>query len=140
MSRVSRVIGIPPHIQNAMLCSKLLKLCSETLAEVKSLTTNIKDAVSEAYEQKAEENGNLTGEKLKEIFGKYHGQVLRAIDERIKDISMVPQDNEVVQECNNNYAEGIIDNDNTRDTNIENIQHRLHSLQMRSFSQDGNYG
>ena len=55
--QVSRVTGIPSYIQNAILCSKLLKLCGETLAEVKSLTTNIQDAVSNAYEKKAEENG-----------------------------------------------------------------------------------
>ena len=83
--QVSRVTGIPPHIQNAMLCSKLLKLCSKTLAEVKLLTTNIKDAVSEAYEQKAEENGHLTGKKLKEILvstmSKYYVQLM--IESRI---------------------------------------------------------
>ena len=50
--QVSRVTGIPPHIQNAILCTKLLKLCSETLGEVKELTTNIKAAVSEIYEEK----------------------------------------------------------------------------------------
>ena len=63
--QVSRVTGIPPHIQNAVLCSKLLKVCGETLAEVKKLTTNIRNAVSEVYEKKADENGHLTGGKLK---------------------------------------------------------------------------
>ena len=60
---VSRVTGIPPHIQIAILYSKLLKLCGKTLAEVKSLTSNIKPTVSEAYEQKVEENGHITGEE-----------------------------------------------------------------------------
>ena len=35
--QVSRVSGIPPHIQNSVLCSKLLELCGETLAEVKKI-------------------------------------------------------------------------------------------------------
>ena len=86
--QVSRVTGIPPHIQNAILCTKLLELCSETLGEVKELTTNIKTAVSEVYEEKAEENGQLTGERLKIMFDDYQDRVLKTIDDRMKDLSV----------------------------------------------------
>ena len=61
--QVRRVTGIPPHIRNTILCSQLLTLCSETLVEVNSLTTNIKVDVSQAYAEKAEENGYLTGDR-----------------------------------------------------------------------------
>ena len=44
--QVSRVTGIPPHIENAVLCTKLLTLCKETLLEVKSLTPTVRNAVA----------------------------------------------------------------------------------------------
>jgi hypothetical protein len=135
--QVRRVTGIPPHIQNAMLCSKLLKLCGETLAEVKSLTTNIQDAVSNAFEKKAEENGFLTGEKLKGMFSDYHEQVLRAIDDRIKDISIVPQESVLVQEHDNTYADSIIEG--TRDGNIADVRHRLFTYQGKMWHVPQNF-
>ena len=113
--QVSRVAGISPHIQNTILCSKLLKLCGETLAEVKSLTSNIKNAVSEAYEQKAEENGHLTGEKIKRMFDEYHEQILHATDKRMKDMYMVPQV-EAIETCIEVFADSVIDS--TRGSNI----------------------
>ena len=84
---MSRVTGIPPHIENAIMCSKLLRLCDEILKEVKSLTITVKDTVASTYEEKSIENGQLTGERLKIMFEDYHGEVIKAIDERIKIIS-----------------------------------------------------
>ena len=81
--QVSRVTGIPPHIENAVLCTKLLTLCKETLVEVRSLTSSVRDAVSQVYEEKAIENGMLTGERLKEMFQSFHGEILQAIDSKI---------------------------------------------------------
>ena len=49
---------------------------------------------------------------------------------------MVPQDNEVVQECSDNYAESIVD---TRDTNIENIQHRLYTYDGKMWHVPQNF-
>ena len=51
------------------------------------------------------------------MFSKYHEQVLHAIDKRIKDISMVPQVSEVVEECADIYADSVIEN--RRDANID---------------------
>ena len=105
----SRTIGIPLHIQNAMLYAKLLKLCSETLVEVKELTTNIKAVVSAAREEKVEENGHLTGERLKMMFDYYQDRVLKIIDDRMKDMSIrlvVEEEREIVVD---NFADGVID-------------------------------
>ena len=128
--QVSRVTGIPPHIQNAILCTKLLKLCSETLGEVKELTTNIKTAVSEVYEEKAEENGHLTGERLKIMFDDYQDRVLKTIDDRMKDISMRPVVEEEPEIVIDNFADGGIDEtgDINSDVNIaERKQHMLYT-------------
>ena len=64
--------GISIYIQNTILCSKILKLCTKILAEVHTLTTNMQYAVSEVHGKKAEDNG-----------------VLKVIDDKIRDISTV---------------------------------------------------
>ena len=69
------------------MCSKMLRLCNETLKQVKSLTIAVKYEVALAYEEKGIENGQLTGGLLKTISENYHGEVIKAIDERIKIIS-----------------------------------------------------
>ena len=48
--------GIPPHIENACLCAKMLWLFEETLTTVKALTVQVKEAVKEVFEEKTEEN------------------------------------------------------------------------------------
>jgi len=87
--QVSRVPGIPTHIENAVLCSKLLSLCTKTFIEVRELTTSVRDAASQVYEENALENGMLTSERLKQMFADYHGEVLKAIDSRMTLLSQV---------------------------------------------------
>ena len=84
--QVKRVTGIPPHIENECLCAKMLRLCEETLATVRELMIQVKSAVNEAFEEKAVENGLLTGERLKEILSDYQETLLSVIDERITDL------------------------------------------------------
>ena len=79
--QVSRSTEIPHHIDNEMLCSKLMKLCGETLKEVKCLTASVRDVVLQVFEEKSLENGRPTGECLKGMFDNYHDQVFKAIDE-----------------------------------------------------------
>ena len=86
--QVTRVTGIPPHIETAVLCSKLVKMCKHTLREIRELTATIKEAVSEAFEEKALKNGHMTSEKLKELFEDYHAQVVKAIDEQISSLKI----------------------------------------------------
>jgi len=49
--QVSRVTEILPHIENAVLCSKLLTPCNKTLIKVRELPTPVRDAVSQVYEK-----------------------------------------------------------------------------------------
>ena len=46
--------GIPPHIENACLCAKMLWLFEETLTTVKALMIQVKEAVKDAFEEKVE--------------------------------------------------------------------------------------
>ena len=63
--------GIPPHIKNLCLCAKILRLCQETLTTVKVLTIQVKEGVKDVFEEKAEENRQLTGKQLKVMFSEY---------------------------------------------------------------------
>ena len=63
-------------------------MCEDTLREIRELTATIKEAVSEAFEEKALENGHITSEKLKELFEDYHAQVVKAIDEQISSLKI----------------------------------------------------
>ena len=42
-------------------------MCEDTLREIRELTATLKEAVSEAFEEKALENGHMTSEKLKKL-------------------------------------------------------------------------
>ena len=63
--------GIPPYIEKACLCANMLRLCEVTLTTVKALTIQVKEAVNDAFEEKAEDNGHITGEGLKAMLSKY---------------------------------------------------------------------
>ena len=107
--QVGRVTGIPPHIENAVLCTKLLSLYKETLLEAKLLTSTVRDSVAQVYEEKVLENGMLTSERLKAMFESFHGEILEAIDSKIKLIGIaVPQDPEDSNtESDDIFVEGV---------------------------------
>ena len=79
--------GIPPHINNAILIKRILDLCISTLAEVKHLTESVRTAVSEAYEEKALENGQITTEQMNTImntmFDRYETRMKTYIGDQI---------------------------------------------------------
>ena len=75
--------GVPPHINNAILIKRILDLCINTLDEVKTLTKSVKAAVSEAYEEKAMENGQITSEQMKKIFTEYENEIKSYVGQQI---------------------------------------------------------
>ena len=105
--------GIPPHIENACLFPKMLRFCEETLTTVKVLTIQVKEAVKDVFEEKAEENRQLTGERLKVMLSEYQEKLLSVIDGQISDlvstIVSVPRKADG-QELPDDFAEGMMDN------------------------------
>ena len=78
--------GIPPHVNNAIVMKKVLDLCIDTLEEVKALTTRVQTAVSEAYEAKAMENGQITTEQMKAIFAEYETEIKSYVGNQIASL------------------------------------------------------
>jgi hypothetical protein len=78
--------GIPPHINNAILMKEILNLCISTLEEVQMLTERVTVAVSEAYEEKAMENGQITTEQMRKIFVDYKNDMKMYIGDQIKTL------------------------------------------------------
>ena len=138
--QVSRVTGIPPHIENAVLCTKLLTLCKETLVEVRSLTSSVRDAVSQVYEEKAIENGMLTGERLKEMFQSFHGEILQAIDSKIVLLGTAlpqdPQDGDSA-ESDNIFVESLTEE--IGETAARNVTHRLYTYEGKMWQVPKNF-
>ena len=75
--------GIPPHINLAVMMKKLLSCCTETLKEVKNMVVNVQDAVNEAYENKAAENGHMTAEHMNAIVVSLETNIIDLIDQRM---------------------------------------------------------
>ena len=139
--QVSRVTGIPPHIDNAVLCTKLLTLCKETLVEVRSLTSSVRDAVSQVYGVKAIENGMLTGERLKEMFQSFHGEILQAIDSKIVLLGTAlpqddPQDGDSA-ERDNIFVESLTEE--VGETSSRNVTHRLYTYEGKMWQVPKNF-
>ena len=66
--------GIPPHIRNAVLIRSALDVCRETLQAVKDMSDGVKTAVKQGFEEKAEECGQMTGERMKNMIVECHGK------------------------------------------------------------------
>ena len=68
----------------------MLRFCEETLTTLKALTIQVNEAVKDAFEDKSEENGQLTGERIKVMFSEYQEKLLSVNDKHISDlVSMI---------------------------------------------------
>jgi hypothetical protein len=85
-STMQSATGIPPHIEAAAKTRKLLEMCTETLQAVRNQATQIRDAVFEAFETRAEENGQVTGERLKSILDDFKTSIMTDIGDRIDEL------------------------------------------------------
>ena len=74
--------------------------------------------LSEAYD-KTTEDDQLTGENLKGMFDEYHNQVIKVLDDQIKDVYTAPQVEEARADTDNVFPNSVMD-DTVDDTNIEN--------------------
>jgi hypothetical protein len=54
--------GIPPYIHQAVLIKNTLNVCKETFEAIKDMSEHVQDAVKQAFEEKAEECGQMMGE------------------------------------------------------------------------------
>jgi len=80
IGQVRQATGIPPHIQQAELTMKVLETCITTFREVKNMTESVKEAICEAIEQKAIENGHMTFDCLKAMFDSH----LNSVDKKLE--------------------------------------------------------
>jgi hypothetical protein len=85
-SKLMTSTGIPPHIETARMCRRILEKCDETLERVQNIETTVKEAVKEAYEEKQAENGHLSAESMKGIFKKFEADMKRNVQAEIKDV------------------------------------------------------
>ena len=95
---------------------------------VKELTTSVKQAVAEAFENNAIENGHLTADRIKVMFDNYHEKVVEAIDERMNKITMFqPRQEEVTGPNDFEFADGMIEEGGSNCNSNNTVPHRLYS-------------
>jgi hypothetical protein len=68
---VTSVTGIPPHIECAQLMRKCVDLCESTLQTVQDMVGDVKKAVSDAIEDNAVSNGQVSAATLQRILGEH---------------------------------------------------------------------
>ena len=100
----------------ATLTRTVINLCVETLNEVKSMSGKVHDAVSQAIEEKALEQGNLTSDRLKELLAEKDANLKSFLEEIITSLrDAMPTNN-----TTNNNA-GVM-NDGHREGRDEDLQ------------------
>jgi hypothetical protein len=126
--------GIPPHIRQAVLIKKTLDVCKETFEAIKDMTDVVKDAVKEAFKEKAEECGQMTGERMTKMMEDYHATMEKLIDIKLAELnhSFPHPNNRNDGESDNddaiNFAEG-----EEEEVVVNNtvIRHRLYAYNSR---------
>jgi hypothetical protein len=92
--QMTTATGIPPHVASATILQEVLTVCTNTLESVKEMTKNIEQAVKGAFEDKAEENGQVTGERLKDMLSEYQSSMATMIDAKLTQLrESLPQQN-----------------------------------------------
>ena len=79
--------GIPPHIRQAVLIKNTLNVCKQTFEAIKVMTDDVKEAVKVAFEEKAEECGQMTGERMKSMMEAYHLKMELLIDVKLTELN-----------------------------------------------------
>jgi hypothetical protein len=74
---------IPPHVHHAKLTKSCLELCQSTLTKVKKLSSDARQAVCDAIEAKAFENGIVMTQTLNEMLDVHHKQMETLITTRL---------------------------------------------------------
>ena len=129
--------GIPPHIRQAVLIKSTLHVCKETFEAIKDMTEGVKVAVKQAFEEKAEECGQMTGERMQTMMEAYHSKMETLIDLKLAELNHSFPQNHILNGGENNENandDGIIFAEGAEEEIVVNdqaIQHRLYTYEGR---------
>ena len=128
--------GIPPHIRQAVLIKDTLGVCKETLEAVKNLTDGVKEAVKQGFEEKAEESGQMTSERMKIMIDEYHNKVETLINTKLTNLNFpLNPDPNRNDEAGNDQDDGIVFAEGEEElvvvNNNQTIRHRLYTYEGR---------
>ena len=128
--------GIPPHIRQAVLIKDTLGVCKETLEAVKNLTDGVKEAVKQGFEEKAEESGQMTSERMKIMIDEYHNKVETLINTKLTNLNFpLNPDPNRNDEAGNDQDDGIVFAEGEGElvvvNNNQTIRHRLYTYEGR---------
>lgn len=79
--------GIPPHIRHSVQMKKMIDVAESTLATVGNLSAEVRSAVEEAYEQRAQANGHMTADRMRHMLDELNASLASrfdALDEKVQ--------------------------------------------------------
>jgi hypothetical protein len=134
--QVKEALGIPPQIQNAKMVRDMLVMCRKTLEQVKNMTQTVKDSVKNAYKEKAAQNGQLTGECLKQIIEENQKTMHDMINEKLTKLKSEIQQwliGASTQQDNNSeenmvqFADGDVDEEGPEMQGLPQVRYRTYA-------------
>jgi hypothetical protein len=75
--------GICLHVTSVVILQKILTTCTDMMQSLKDMTKSIEVAVRNAFEDRATENGQVAGERLKEMPSMYQTDLATMIDSKL---------------------------------------------------------
>ena len=146
---VTTATGIPPHISTQRQLVNVITLCTSTLQEVKTMAETVKAAVSQAYEEKAEQQGHLTGERLQalleEKFEAFGDNIKQYVSQKLDEIrAHLPEGRTQQQEDDDDNASNFLLADGQEDYVVEEWENDEGEIQeqrqqYRIYTGDGRF-
>lgn len=87
--QVTAASGIPPHIKQAVKTNEILEACKKMLETMGDMTNVVQSSVSQAFEDKAIENGQLTADRVIGILDSFKEKIVKEVGEKIQAIDSV---------------------------------------------------
>lgn len=140
--------GIPPHVEHAIQMKRVIQLCIQTLGEVKVMSENVRSAVNDAIEEKALENGHLTGQRFLELMDAQQNDMKQFVSDRLDEmqsslqassvsdstVQRIPNEHDHEQSTSGNH------NNNSQVSSIEFVDGTLHPRASAAGIQPQFYG
>ena len=141
--------GIPPHVANAKLVLETLQTCQDIFEKVGTMSDEMKKAVHEEFENRAFETGQMTSDRMQDMFQTHQQGMEEMIDSKLQELrTAISEVNGTQQPMGadsdndddaNPFAEGQDDEVSMAGSESENVGAQQQRITYRSFSYNGRF-
>jgi hypothetical protein len=83
---MERPTGIPPHVEQGIMLRDLLLKITDVLITLRSQTSSMVEAISDAIDKKTWESGHMTGPQLQETLNGFRIQIGKDVEAQLMEI------------------------------------------------------